>query len=80
MTCPDPRAFALHKLWLSERDDRNPLKKKRDRHQAHTVAYLLARYMPQYKFAAEEMKMFPRSVFDLARKAISEMDMPPEFG
>ena len=58
----------------------NPLKKKRDRHQALTVAYLLARYMPQYKFAAEEMKMFPRSVFDLARKAISEMAMPPGFG
>ncbi len=80
MTCPDPRAFAFHKIWLSERNDRNPLKKTRDRHQGLTVAYLLARYMPQYKFAAEEMKMFPKDVFDLAGKEISEMDLPPEFG
>lgn len=78
--CPDPRAFALHKIWLSERADRNPLKKTRDRHQALTVAYLLARYLPQYRFAANELKMFPKRVFDLAGKAISEMDSPPEFG
>jgi len=80
MTCPDPRAFALHKIWLSERDDRNPLKKSRDRHQALTVAYLLARYLPHYTFAAEELKMFPKRVFDLAGKEISEMVVPPEFG
>jgi len=79
MTCPDPRAFALHKIWLSERDDRNPLKKTRDRHQALTVAYMLARYMPQYQFAAGELKMFPKRVFDIADKEISKMDMPQEF-
>ena len=26
----DPRAFALHKVWLSERPDREPLKRGRD--------------------------------------------------
>jgi len=27
MTGPDPRAFALHKIWLSHQKDRDPLKK-----------------------------------------------------
>lgn len=79
MTCPDPRAFALHKIWLSKRADRDPLKITRDRHQAHTVAYLLARYMPQYRFTSNELKMFPKRVFDLAGKAISNMEFPQEF-
>jgi hypothetical protein len=24
---PDPRAFAIHKMWLSKQDDRDPAKK-----------------------------------------------------
>ena len=80
MTCPDPRAFALHKIWLSERADRDPLKKKRDRHQGLTVAYLIARYLPQFRFNAEELRMFPKNVFDRAGQEISKLDVPPEFG
>ena len=80
MTCPDPRAFALHKLWLSERADRNPLKKTRDRHQGLTVAYLVARYLPQYRFSADEMRMFPKSVFDAAGQELSSLEAPPDFG
>ena len=34
----DPRAYALHKLWLSKRSDRSPLKRSRDIEQAHAVA------------------------------------------
>ena len=34
----DPRAYALHKLWLSKRSDRSPLKRSRDIGQAHAVA------------------------------------------
>jgi hypothetical protein len=80
MTCPDPRAFALHKIWLSERADRDPLKKKRDRHQGLTVAYLIARYLPQFRFNAEELRMIPKKVFDRAGQEILKLDVPPEFG
>ena len=31
MVVPDPRALALHKLWLSQRQDREPADKERDR-------------------------------------------------
>ena len=62
MVAPDPRAFAVHKLWLSRRVDRDPLKTMRDAAQARAVAGLVARHMPQLPFRPEEMRSFPRDV------------------
>ena len=41
MVCPDPRAFALQKLWLSSQVDRAPLKKGRDQAQAFVATQRL---------------------------------------
>lgn len=43
---PDPRAFALHKAWLSQQPERDPLKKPRDLAQARAVAQLVQELMP----------------------------------
>jgi hypothetical protein len=74
LVCPDPRSFALHKLWLSEQEDRNPLKKARDRHQALAAAFLVQSYLPQYRFNSSELKMFPREVVKLAAGQIPGLD------
>ena len=58
MTGPDPRAFALHKIWLSHQKDRDPLKKKRDLGQGLAVAHLLMEYMPQFTFTENDLRMF----------------------
>ncbi len=79
MACPDPRAFALHKIWLSDQADRNPLKKKRDRQQALAVAYLVSRYLPHYRFTSPELRMFPKEVFTEAARVISDQEPPPAF-
>ena len=42
---PEPRTFALHKLWVAEQDDRTPLKQPRDRAHARVVADLVRKYM-----------------------------------
>ena len=76
MVCPDPRAFALHKIWLSEQPDREPLKKKRDRHQAMAVAYMVDKYLPQHKFKSDELRMFPKEVFLAASREISKKETP----
>ena len=47
---PDPRAFALHKAWLSSLPTREPIKKPRDLAQAHAVAQLVQSEMPQFPF------------------------------
>jgi hypothetical protein len=60
----DPRVWAAHKLWLSKRHDRAPLKKKRDEVQAHVVARLVAQYLPHLPFEQEQIRMLPKAVFD----------------
>ena len=47
---PDPRAFALHKAWLSQLLDREPLKKPRDLAQAKAVAGAVREYLPYLSF------------------------------
>ena len=41
----DPRAFALHKAWVSERPDREPLKRARDNAQAREGAWIAKHYL-----------------------------------
>lgn len=60
----DPRIFAAHKLWLSRRLDREPIKRRRDREQAEAVATLVASYMPHLAFDAEDLRMLPRDLVD----------------
>jgi len=47
---PDPRAFALHKLWLARRPGREPLKRPRDIGQAQAVARMVVEHMPHLPF------------------------------
>ena len=50
MRVPDPRAFALHKVWLSGLPEREPIKKPRDLEQAQAVAKLVQAEMPHLSF------------------------------
>jgi hypothetical protein len=60
----DPRVWAAHKLWLSQRVDREPLKRRRDEAQAHAIGHLVAAYFPHLPYAAEQLKMLPKAVFE----------------
>lgn len=62
----DPRVWAAHKLWLSKRQDRDPIKRRRDEAQAHTIAQLVTKYLPHLPFVAEQMRMLPKEIFDEA--------------
>jgi len=79
MSAPDPRAFALHKLWLSKQDNREAVKKKRDYDQAMAAANLVVKYLPQYKFKAAELRMFPKALLTEAEKSMSDVDLPSGF-
>lgn len=48
VVAPDPRWFALHKLWLADKAERNPLKKGKDRAQGETLLELVDGYMPHF--------------------------------
>ena len=71
----DPRVWAAHKLWLSKRTDRDAIKRRRDEAQAHTIAALVAKYLPNLPYVAEQLKMLPRKVFEEAKPLFS-LDAP----
>jgi len=79
MSAPDPRAFALHKLWLSKQVNRDAVKKQRDHDQAIAVANLVIKYLPQYKFKAAELRMFPKAILTEAEKSIPNFELPSGF-
>jgi hypothetical protein len=79
MVAPDPRAFALHKLWLGHQPDREPIKKKRDEAQALAVLKLTLQYLPGHPFVAEELKMFPKRVVAEAQSIIGNEALPPGY-
>ncbi|MEJ8571750.1 nucleotidyltransferase domain-containing protein [Microbaculum marinum] len=77
IVAPDPRAFAVHKLWLSQRDDRNPGKRERDLAQAKAVAQLTAQYLRHLPFQPEALKNFPKAIVDRAAPLFDHAP-PPE--
>lgn len=70
MSCVDPRAFALHKWWVSKRYDREPIKKRRDRLQAQAVAKIATEYL-SLSFKANDLKSLPKELIDASDELLS---------
>ncbi len=70
MSAPDPRAFAMFKLWLSQADDREPIKKERDLQQARAVIALIEERLPHLSRAWPSLKSFPADVHERAMEAV----------
>ena len=49
---PDPRWFALQKLWLANQPKRNPFKRRKDMAQGKAVLDAVAEAMPHYPLDA----------------------------
>lgn len=68
---------AEHKPWMHEQEDRQPVKKVRDRDRAAAMAKLVLQYLPQYRFNASELGIFPLDVVESAEKVVKEPPQPP---
>jgi hypothetical protein len=73
MCAPDPRAFAIHKAWLSQRPDREPGKRRRDLAQASAVAELVRAHLPNLPFDDEALQAFPAQV---RAQSLSLIELP----
>jgi hypothetical protein len=49
MVAPDPRIYALHKLWLSQQKSREPSKRSKDQAQGEALLEAIAAHMPHYR-------------------------------
>jgi hypothetical protein len=67
MVVIDPRAFALHKAWVSSREDREPVKARRDFQQAQAAALIATRYLRR-AFESAELDALPKELRELAPK------------
>jgi hypothetical protein len=67
----DPRAFALHKAWLSAREGRDPLKAPRDRGQARAIATIATRYL-KLPFDSHELDAIPKELRALAVQLVKD--------
>jgi hypothetical protein len=68
----DPRVWAAHKHWLSKRQDREPIKRRRDGVQAQVVGRLVAKYLPNLPYVSNELRMLPKAVFDDAARLFAQ--------
>lgn len=66
IVAPDPRAFAVHKLWLSEQPNRDPSSRRRDAAQARAVAQLVVQFLPHLPYVHGEIGVIPRAAFEAA--------------
>ncbi len=60
----DPRAFALHKAWISRREDREAVKTVRDLEQARVAASIATRYLKK-SFDSPELSALPAALRDM---------------
>ena len=65
MSSIDPRVLALHKLWISQREDRDPVKRRRDLAQAKAVATVAAQYL-NLPFNSKDLSALPRHLLQAA--------------
>lgn len=68
MITVDPRAFVFFKTWLSQKEDRDPMKKPRDLAQARAVFNLVQERLPQLNF--DQIHVFPERIRDESAYAI----------
>ena len=62
MVVPDPRAFTVHKHWLSSRSERDPIKKPRDADQSRLVRNIVTDYFPHLPFEDSALLAFPEEL------------------
>lgn len=59
IVAPDPRWFALHKLWLGAQTKRNPLKRRKDTVQGAALLNAVAEAMPHYSLGHDFVQSLP---------------------
>ena len=70
---PEPRVFALHKLWVSLQPTRGPIKRKRDLHQAEAVVQLALDYF-NLKFDDAAIKALPSDLTAMIPGLVERID------
>jgi hypothetical protein len=77
LVVPDPRWFALHKLWLADKPSRNPLKRGKDRKQGLALLDAVAEAMPHYPLDAAFVAELPPELRPMWGEWLARRPDPP---
>ena len=72
MRVPDPAAYVLHKLWVSERPDRRKDKAGRDVKQAMALASLIRERIPFYGFEVDRIQGFAPELLEYLDRVLTQ--------
>lgn len=64
VAAPDPRYFALHKLWLSKRPDRPAIKRAKDKRQGEALLLTVGEHMLHYPLDDQFVQTLPAPLRD----------------
>lgn len=78
IVAPDPRWFALHKLWMAAQGKRNPLKRPKDRAQGLALLNTVAAAMPHYPLDEDFAASLPDELLPHWKDWRTRSDSPPE--
>ena len=70
VSCLDPRAYALHKVWVSQQLTRDATKKRRDAEQARAVAAVANDYL-NLSFNSQDLTALPRELVKVATELLA---------
>lgn len=81
VVAPDPRWFALHKLWLADKPGRDPLKRGKDAKQGMALLDAVHLAMPRYPMDDEFEQSIPGELLGAYRtwKVRRPEPLPPEW-
>ncbi|NIJ21711.1 hypothetical protein FHS95_003414 [Sphingomonas naasensis] len=74
IVAPDPRAFAVHKSWVAQRDDRDPGNRRRDLAQARAVASILVHQLPELRFDDPSLLYLPADLRKAGEALTAEVE------
>lgn len=74
LTVPDPRAFVLHKYYVSQSPKRETIKRRRDKLQSALMAEIIPRYLQEFAFTDKSLQAFPLALRQLFVSSSDESD------
>ena len=78
IVAPDPRYFALHKLWMSDQEKRNALKRPKDLRQGNALLNAIGAKMPHYKLDEEFGSALPPELHPYFNRWFEQWTPPDE--
>lgn len=78
IVAPDPRMFALQKLWLSKQEKRDPLKRPKDAKQGMALLSVVAHAMPHYPLDEDFRSMLPRELLQCLHEWQQQASLSPQ--